>query len=301
MTMNDDTPTVELPGDVHWLDTCFPMDQQHHHISPYLLDGPTDRCLLRRIDGSPRPTHRADRSTPGPAGSTRRSSATTTCHTVSNARAVSRDVGVRPVHVVQRNVGEPGNARNGPSTGCMHDETREICGRTFTFRGRRSSTRPTRWVYDHDAKAMFTGDMGHYHESTDCRTVVDGAAEPVSVDAIRAYNEDALPFVKFLDPEKMRDAFAETGRRTTSRYGRPSTVTRSSGTAPSRRTTSGTSRRSRRPTTPPGREQRRTPDDASAEVVSADEVEFDVETDVLIAGAGGAGSRRRSPPARTRT
>jgi len=35
--------------------------------------------------------------------------------------------------------------------------------------------------------------------------------------------------------------------------------------------------------------QRRTMDDASAEVVSADEVKFDVETDVLIAGAGGCG------------
>jgi len=47
--------------------------------------------------------------------------------------------------------------------------------------------------------------------------------------------------------------------------------------------------------------QRRTLDDASAEVVSAGEVEFDVETDVLIAGPAGAGSRRRSRPARTRT
>ncbi|WP_193309244.1 FAD-dependent oxidoreductase [Halorubrum halophilum] len=35
--------------------------------------------------------------------------------------------------------------------------------------------------------------------------------------------------------------------------------------------------------------QQRTLDDASAEVVSADEVEFDVETDVLVAGAGGCG------------
>ena len=35
--------------------------------------------------------------------------------------------------------------------------------------------------------------------------------------------------------------------------------------------------------------QQRTVDDASAEVVSADEVEFDVETDVLVAGAGGCG------------
>ena len=35
--------------------------------------------------------------------------------------------------------------------------------------------------------------------------------------------------------------------------------------------------------------QQRTLDDASAEVVSADEVEFNVETDVLVAGAGGCG------------
>ncbi len=35
--------------------------------------------------------------------------------------------------------------------------------------------------------------------------------------------------------------------------------------------------------------QQRTLDDASAEVVSADEVEFDVETDVLVAGGGGCG------------
>jgi fumarate reductase flavoprotein subunit len=41
--------------------------------------------------------------------------------------------------------------------------------------------------------------------------------------------------------------------------------------------------------TPDPEPHQRTLDDASAEVVSADDIEFDVETDVLIAGAGGCG------------
>jgi fumarate reductase flavoprotein subunit len=43
------------------------------------------------------------------------------------------------------------------------------------------------------------------------------------------------------------------------------------------------------PSDPESRQQQRTLDDARGEVVSADDVDFDVETDVLIAGGGGCG------------
>jgi len=210
MTTKNDTPAVELPGGVHWLDTCFSMDRQHHHISPYLLEGPYGSVLIEA--GSMVHQDQLIERIEAHTGSEGIDAAILSHYDlphVSNARAFRETWDFDLYTSFSGTSANPETLGMGPSTGCMHDETRDICGRTFTFPWPPLvDAAHTMWVYDHDAKAMFTGDMGHYHESTACRTVVDGSSDPVSVDAIRAYNEDALPFVKFLDPEKMRDAFA---------------------------------------------------------------------------------------------
>lgn len=209
--MTDDTAAVELPGRVRWLDTCYPMEQRHHHISPYLLEGSDGTVLVEAgsLEHQEKLVERIE-ALLGPEGIDAAILSHYDLPHVDNARHFRSIWDFDLYTSFSGTSANPETLGMGPSTGCMHEETRTICGRTFTFPWPPLiDAAHTMWVYDHEAKAMFAGDMGHYHEPDACRQLVDDEASMVTVDEIRAYNEDALPFVKYLDPEKMREAFAE--------------------------------------------------------------------------------------------
>lgn len=209
--MTDNTPAVNLPGGIRWLDTCYPMEQRHHHISPYLLDGPEGPVLVEA--GSLEHQNaliECIEALVGPEGINAAILSHYDLPHVANARKFYEIWDYDLYTSFSGTSANPETLGMGPSTGCMHDETRKICGRTITFPWPPLvDAAHTMWIYDHEAKAMFTGDMGHYHASDACRSVIDDPADMVSVDDIRSYNEDALPFTKYLDPAKMGDALAE--------------------------------------------------------------------------------------------
>lgn len=213
--MTDETRAVDLPGGVRWLDICYPMERRHHHISPYVLEGPDGSVVVEA--GSLE--HQAEivsriEALVGEDGIDAAILSHYDLPHVANAREFHRRWEFDLYTSFSGTSANPETLGMGPSTGCMHEETREICGRTFTFPWPPLvDAAHTMWVYDHDAKAMFTGDMGHYHDPDACRRVVDDPAKMVSVEEIRSYNEDALPFTKYLDPAKMGDALAELRER----------------------------------------------------------------------------------------
>jgi len=206
-----DAPAIDLPGGLAWLDTCYPMERAHHHISPYLLDGP-DGWILVEAGSMVHQDRLVERieSVCGPEGVDAAILSHYDLPHVANARAF-RDRWEFDLYTsFSGTSANPETLGMGPSIGCHHEETREICGRRVTFPWPPlADAAHTMWVYDHEAKAMFAGDMGHYHDPGACRSVVDDPTAMVSVDAIRRYNEDALPFTGLLDPEKMRAALAE--------------------------------------------------------------------------------------------
>jgi flavorubredoxin len=209
--MTADKPVVGLPGGVSWLDTCYPMERQHHHISPYLLEGPDGTVLIEAgsIEHQDQLVERIE-ALLGSEGIDAAILSHYDLPHVANARAFRDRWDFDLYTSFSGTSANPETLGMGPSTGCMHEETREICGRTFTFPWPPLvDAAHTMWVYDHEAKVMFTGDMGHYHEPGACRQVIDQESEMVTIEEIRAYNEDALPFTKYLDPAKMRAAFAE--------------------------------------------------------------------------------------------
>lgn len=209
--MTQDIPAVDLPSGIRWLDTCYPMDRQHHHISPYLLDGPDGTVLVEA--GSLE--HQDDfveriEALLGAEGIDAAILSHYDLPHVANAREFRDRWDFDLYTSFSGTSANPETLGMGPSTGCMHEETRDICGRTFTFPWPPLvDAAHTMWVYDHDSRSMFTGDMGHYHNLGECRTIINDPERMVSIDDIRRYNEDALPFTKYLDPEKMREAFAE--------------------------------------------------------------------------------------------
>lgn len=209
--MTENTDAVDLPGGVRWLDICYPMEQQHHHISPYVLEGPEGSVVVEAgsIEHQEEIVERIE-ALVGEEGIDAAILSHYDLPHVANARKFHQIWDFDLYTSFSGTSANPETLGMGPSTGCMHDEMREICGRTFTFPWPPLvDAAHTMWVYDHDAKAMFTGDMGHYHDPDACQLVVDDPAKMISVDDIRAYNEDALPFTKYLDPTRMRDALAE--------------------------------------------------------------------------------------------
>ena len=209
--MTRDSPPIDLGRGVHWLDTCYPMEQRHHHISPYVLEG-SEGAVLVEAGSLAHQDELVSRleSALGPNPIDAAILSHYDLPHVANARHFRKIWDFDLYTSFSGTSANPETLGMGPSTGCMHDETRTICGRRFTFPWPPLvDAAHTMWVYDHEAGVMFAGDMGHYHDPDACRRVIDEPDKMVDVDSIRAYNEDALPFVKYLDPQKMRGAFAE--------------------------------------------------------------------------------------------
>lgn len=210
MTMSE-TPAVELPDGVYWVDQCYEMAERHHHISPYLVDAPEGYVL---VDTGAIEHQDVLRERIGEVVGEAGVAAAVFSHYdlphVANARAF-REVWDFDLYTsFSGTSASPEALGMGPSTGVMHDETREVCGRTLSFPWPPLvDAAHSMWVYDHGSKTMFVADMGHYHWPGDCRAVCRSVEDLPSVEDIRAYNEDALPFVKYLDAEKMRGAFEE--------------------------------------------------------------------------------------------
>jgi flavorubredoxin len=187
------------------------MEQRHHHISPYVIEGPKGTVLVEAgsLEHQEELVSRLEET----LGSNPVDAAILSHYDlphVANARHF-RDIWEFDLYTsFSGTSANPETLGMGSSVGCMHDETKTICGREFTFPWPPLvDAAHTMWVYDREAKAMFAGDMGHYHEPDACQQIIDEPGKMVGVDAIRAYNEDALPFVRYLDPAKMREAFAE--------------------------------------------------------------------------------------------
>jgi flavorubredoxin len=209
-TSDDAVPPIEVVADVHWLDTCYPMAERHHHVSPYLLECPDGWVLVEAgsLVHQAELTARIDAVTDGEGPTAAVLSHYDLPH-VANARAFRDTWDFELYTSFGGTSANPEALGMGPSTGLHHEETREICGRTLSFPWPPLvDAAHSMWVYDHATKTMFAADMGHYHLEGTCRDVQDTRESLVAVPEIRAYNEDALPFVKYLDPEKMRDAFA---------------------------------------------------------------------------------------------
>jgi hypothetical protein len=204
-------PSIEVVPDVHWLDTCYPMAERHHHVSPYLLDGP-DSWLLVEAGSMVHQDALAERIdvVTGDDGPTAAVLSHYDLPHVANARAFRERWDFDLYTSFSGTSANPETLGMGPSIGVHHEETREICGRTLSFPWPPLvDAAHSMWVYDHAAKTMFAADMGHYHLPGECRDVQYTHDALVEVPEIRAYNEDALPFVKYLDPAKMHAAFAD--------------------------------------------------------------------------------------------
>ena len=202
---------VEIGDGIHWINTCYSTEQHHHHISPYVVEGPDGYVLIETgsIEHQDEIRERVEALT-GESGVDAAILSHYDLPHVANARAFREAWEFDLYTSFSGTSANPKMLGMGPSVGCMHEEPREIGGRIFDFPWPPLvDAAHSMWVYDTSSQTIFAADMGHYHVDGACADIIDTEAEMVSVEEIRAYNEDALPFTKYLDPASMRDAFAE--------------------------------------------------------------------------------------------
>lgn len=89
------------------------------------------------------------------------------------------------------------------------NDSRAFAGRRFSFLDPLiTDVVASSWIYDHEAKMLVTAEgIGHYHDTDACALTSAEMAGGIPAENVQSFNEDKLPFLKALDPEKLRAGF----------------------------------------------------------------------------------------------
>ena len=85
----------------------------------------------------------------------------------------------------------------------------EFAGRPFTcIHPLLTDVTVSQWAYDHESGVLFTAEaFGHYHDAENCGQTSAEMEGGIPMEHIDDFYMDKLPFVDFLDREKLGDAF----------------------------------------------------------------------------------------------
>jgi len=89
------------------------------------------------------------------------------------------------------------------------NDSQEFAGRRFSFLDPLlTDVVASNWIYDHGAKTLVTAEgLGHYHDTDECALSSAEMADGISFDNVHSFNRDKLPFLKAIDPQKLRTGF----------------------------------------------------------------------------------------------
>lgn len=89
------------------------------------------------------------------------------------------------------------------------NESQQFAGRRFSFLDPLiTDVVSSNWIYDHKAKLLVTAEgLGHYHDTDECSRTSATMPDGISFENVHAFNQDKLPFLKAIDPEKLRKGF----------------------------------------------------------------------------------------------
>jgi flavorubredoxin len=91
---------------------------------------------------------------------------------------------------------------------CEIGRSMDVAGRRFSFVDPPLADRShTTWIYDHGSEVLFTADgFGSYHDAGDCDLASDDMPDGVPYEAVYGYHDDALVWLRYVDPAKLRSA-----------------------------------------------------------------------------------------------
>ena len=200
---------VQLTDEVRWLNECYDHGGRHEHVSVYLVDG--DRRLL--VDTGSFYHREAITAEIEAATGARGVDGIVLSHSdyphsgnVGAVREEGEDVTVYASSAAPESQGLPPTAVKCDIGGSM-----DVEGRRLSFIDPPLADRShTTWIYDRDSGVLFTADgFGSYHDAGDCDLVSDDMPDGVPYEDIYEYHNDALVWLRYVDPGKLRAALED--------------------------------------------------------------------------------------------
>jgi flavorubredoxin len=199
--------TVQLSNDVWWINESYNHGNTHEHISVYLIRHDDQFIVVDTGSFYHREaiTEAIEKVTDGEGIDAIILSHSDYPHS-GNIRTI-RSEGDEVLLIASS--GSPAAQGLPPSAvRCTIGESMEVLGRTFSFIDPPLADRShTTWIYDHGAGVLFTADgFGSFHEEDKGDLTSADMEDGIPYDNIYEYHKDALVWLRYVDPEKLREA-----------------------------------------------------------------------------------------------
>lgn len=204
---------VRLTGDVEWISACVDLGVVHEHVSVYLVR--TGAGALVVDSGSfcheEHVRRRIDQATDGEGIRALILSHSDYPHS-GNIPAFRTHWGD---FEIVASCADPEIQGLPYATRVRLGEVTEVLGRRFTFVDPPLADRShTTWIYDHASRVLFTADgFGSYHVAGECESVSTAFADGVPAARIHEYHRDTFPWLRYVDPDKLRSRLFELFRQ----------------------------------------------------------------------------------------
>lgn len=201
---------VELTDELIWVNECFPISEsEHEHVSVYLISGSSGQIVVDSGSFYHRESirNRLHEATGGLGLDALILSHSDYPHS-GNIRAFREEWG--DIEIVASS-GSPEIQGLPYARKCSLGGTMEVQGRSFSFIDPPLADRShTTWIFDHESGALFTSDgFGNFHAPGQCDWVHADFPEGIPVGEIRRYHEEALSWLRYVQPEKLERPLGE--------------------------------------------------------------------------------------------
>lgn len=197
----------QLTDDVHWLVNCHPDGDRHLHMSEYLVQGDEGTILVDSGSSHYREAiiDEVNRLTDGAGPDVVLLTHSTLPHT-ENVPAFEDEWGeLETIAATGRFPEIVGLPDAQPR---QLNQPVEFAGRPFTcIHPLLTDVTVSQWAFDHESGVLFTAEaFGHYHDPGTCEQTT-AEMGPIPRRHVDEFYLDKLPFVDFLDPGRLGDAF----------------------------------------------------------------------------------------------
>lgn len=197
---------VQLTPDVTWINECYDIGPKHLHVAVYLIDDGDGTILIDTGSFYHREAIAEQLRAITDGIDTIILSHGDAPH-AGNVRAFNRtwdEVQLVAASGAPEIQGYPTDDYRP----CEIDEDMHIEGRRFSFIDPPLADRShTTWIYDHDSRVLVTADgFGNHHAAGECDLLSSEFDDGIPIDRIHDFHRDALRWLRYVDPGRMRHA-----------------------------------------------------------------------------------------------
>lgn len=195
---------IPLTSEVGWINECFPLGDEHLHVSVYLIQDGRNNIIIDSGSFYHRETIKQRlQSATQEIGITALILSHSDYPHSANISPFRKEWGDFPIIASSASPEIQGLPYATKST---IGEIMEIGGRPFSFIDPPLADRShTTWVYDHGSGVLFTADgFGNHHRPGECDLTTAGMPDGIAAQEIHRFHREALPWLRYVDPAKLK-------------------------------------------------------------------------------------------------